>query len=250
MKPLDNRASDDDQHLATDDNKLIKLDTPAFLTWLESNKSFRFEAGIGGCDSYRARKETLSGVDYWYAVKKVNGKLHKRFIGKSEDVTHPRLVEISKLIRQPSTRNKQPIDNPELQPELQPGQPPQLPQTDLTERVAQLEQLVNQLQGEIELLAKKLDNSDVADVVSSELEDLQSENERLRLENQRLTNKVNELTNRVDNPIVNPVSKPDYTAIRDQVVNSWKVAKRSESRERIAVAIDKFIEELGTALQI
>ncbi len=237
MKPLDNRASDDDQHLATDDNKLIKLDTPAFLTWLESNKSFRFEAGTGGCDSYRARKETLSGVDYWYAVKKVNGKLHKRFIGKSEDVTHPRLVEISKLIRQPSTRNKQPIDNPELQ-------------TDLTERVGQLEQLVNQLQGEIGLLAKKLDNSDVADVVSSELEDLQSENERLRLENQRLTNKVNELTNRVDNSIVNPVSKPDYTAIRDQVVNSWKVAKRAETRERIAVAIDKFIEELGTALQI
>lgn len=245
MKPLDNRASDDDQHLATDDNKLIKLDTPAFLTWLESNKSFRFEAGIGGCDSYRARKETLSGVDYWYAVKKVNGKLHKRFIGKSEDVTHPRLVEISKLIRQPSTRNKQPIDNPELQPELQPEQPQQLPlpQTDLTERVAQLEQLVNQLQSEIGLLAKKLDNSDDTTSATSELEALQSENERLRLENQRLTNKV-------DNPIVNPVSKPDYTAIRNQVVNSWKVAKRSESRERIAVAIDKFIEELGTALQI
>lgn len=243
MKPLDNRASDDDQHLATDNNKLIKLDTPAFLNWLESNKSFRFEAGTGGCDSYRARKETLSGVDYWYAVKKVNGKLHKRFIGKSEDVTHPRLIEVSKLIRQPSTRNKQPIDNPEQQPE-------QPPQTDLTERVAQLEQLVNQLQGEIGLLAKKLDNSDDTTSATSELEALQSENERLRLENQRLTNKVDELTNKVDNPIVNPVSKPDYTAIRNQVVNSWKVAKRSESRERIAVAIDKFIEELGTALQI
>lgn len=249
MKALDNRASDDDRHLITDDGKLIKMDSPAFLAWLEANKSFRFEAGTGGCDSYRARKESLSGIDYWYAIKKVSGKVHKRFLGKSEDIIHARLIEISKLIRQPSAKNRQPIDNLDIQPELIPQ-----PQGELDNRVAQLEQLVNQLQSEVVSLLKKTDNLDNTAPKPKE-DDLQGENERLRIANQELSNKVDELTkeiseltNRVDNSIVNPISKPttpDYTAIRDRVVGGWKLAKRPESKDRIALALNKFISELG-----
>jgi cell division protein FtsB len=228
MKPLDNHASDDNQHLSTDDNKLIKLDTPAFTTWLGSNKSFRFEAGTNGCDSYRARKETLSGVDYWYAVKKVAGKLHKRFIGKSEEVTHNRLIEISKLIRQPPQKQKPATDSLE----------PDAATDNVNERLESLENLVKCLQSQVEELSKKLNNSDDP-VVSSELE---KENQQSKAENQQLTKQVGRLTSQNKNLIVNQVSEPDYIAIRNRVVNEWKVAKRAETKERIALAIDKFIQ--------
>ncbi|MFM6863693.1 MAG: hypothetical protein ACKPKG_24090, partial [Dolichospermum sp.] len=41
---------------------------------------------------------------YWYAFKKVNGKLHKRYIGKPHEVTHNRLCEVAKSIRDVKVR--------------------------------------------------------------------------------------------------------------------------------------------------
>ena len=38
---------------------------------------------------------------------------------------------------------------------------------------------------------------------------------------------------------------PNYDAIRDRVVAGWKIAKRPESKDRIAMAINKFISEIG-----
>ena len=39
---------------------------------------------------------------------------------------------------------------------------------------------------------------------------------------------------------------PNYDAIRDRVVAAWKIAKRPESKDRIEMAIDKFISEIET----
>jgi hypothetical protein len=36
----------------------------------------------------------------------------------------------------------------------------------------------------------------------------------------------------------------DLEAIRDRVLSSWRVVKRSESKERIKEALDRFIAEL------
>lgn len=38
--------------------------------------------------------------------------------------------------------------------------------------------------------------------------------------------------------------KPDYEAVRDRVLQGWKVAKRAETKERIQEALDRFITEL------
>lgn len=38
--------------------------------------------------------------------------------------------------------------------------------------------------------------------------------------------------------------QPDFEAIRDRILSSWRVAKRSESKERIKEALDRFIAEL------
>ena len=66
--------------------KMIKLDNPKFLEWLETpeNRSFRFQYGFAGEQSFTARKETSKRgqANYWYGYRKVEGKLHKRYIGK------------------------------------------------------------------------------------------------------------------------------------------------------------------------
>ncbi|MFM6552297.1 MAG: hypothetical protein ACKPHV_21945, partial [Microcystis panniformis] len=98
---------DNDPNFEHKPGKVIKVNSQAWFDWLSANDSFRF---IAGNNSYRARKEfnQAAKIYYWYGVKKVNGKLHKKFIGKSDAVTHARLIEISSLIMQPSQpRNPQ-----------------------------------------------------------------------------------------------------------------------------------------------
>jgi hypothetical protein len=155
-QPSNDRASAVVPYLITDDRREIELDTPAFLHWLEQNDSFRFEAGVGGEDSYRARKEKLSGVDYWYAVKKVSGRLHKKFIGRSHEVTHNRLIEVAQTIRQPPKNKKRFEDTtPTSTSSTQSEQPPESAIAALSEQMAELRQLVIQQQKAIEELAGK-----------------------------------------------------------------------------------------------
>lgn len=155
-KPSNDRASNVTPFLTTDDGREIELDTPAFLDWLEANDSFRFDAGFGGEDGYRARKEFLSGVYYWYAVKKVNNKLHKRFIGKTNEVTHNRLIEVAQNIRQPAARQPKLVSADVPAPTAQPALADMSVATALTEQIAELKQLVIQQQHSIEELAGKL----------------------------------------------------------------------------------------------
>lgn len=44
------------------------------------------------------RKEMRSGVAYWYAYRRVFYKLHKRYVGGSEQVTEARLVEVARKL--------------------------------------------------------------------------------------------------------------------------------------------------------
>jgi hypothetical protein len=91
----------------TTENGQISLESPDFTQWLEANGSFRFEAGE---NSYRARKDKLPTGIYWYAYKKVSGKLHKRYIGKTEEVNYARLHQVAQGIRQPSARQPKQIE--------------------------------------------------------------------------------------------------------------------------------------------
>lgn len=174
-KKLDNSANDQDDNLETELGNLIKIDSQAFQDWLEANNSFKFVAGFGGCHSYRARKEALRGVNYWYAVKRVNGTLHKKFIGKSHEVTHSRLCEIADVIMQPP---KPRVTTASTHESNTPG---------LEDRVKQLELIVNQLRG--------LDTVGETEILS-DVEYLPSE--ELEADKQKLTNQVNELTIKLD----------------------------------------------------
>jgi hypothetical protein len=98
---------DDGSLLELPEGETISLKTRKFTLWLSNpeNRSFRFITGLGGEQSFTARKETSKKGegDYWYGYRKVEGRLHKRYIGKSEDVTLLRLKEVAVTLDTPAT---------------------------------------------------------------------------------------------------------------------------------------------------
>jgi len=80
--------------------KVFEVDSPRGLTWLESVTSFRF-VPAGASKPYTVRKESGKGGDYWYGYRKVAGKLHKKYIGKSSDLSTAKLEEIAETLNIP-----------------------------------------------------------------------------------------------------------------------------------------------------
>ena len=75
----------------------IDIESPQWLEWLESNKSFRY-CPLGADSPFTARKEG----EYWYGYRKQLGKLHKRYIGKALELTTAKLEEIASLLNAPT----------------------------------------------------------------------------------------------------------------------------------------------------
>jgi DNA repair exonuclease SbcCD ATPase subunit len=84
----------------TEDGKVFELDSPKGSAWLESIGSFRFEP-TGANKPYTVRKESGKGGDYWYGYRKVAGKLHKKYIGKSSELNTAKLEEIAEALNTP-----------------------------------------------------------------------------------------------------------------------------------------------------
>src|SRR5215471_21552859 len=69
----------------------LAVDTPDWHTWLGTASMFTFRSGT---ETFTARKEQAGnkrGGQYWRAYRKRNGKLHRAYLGKSEDITLERL---------------------------------------------------------------------------------------------------------------------------------------------------------------
>ncbi len=69
-------------------------------TWqdaLEQEKVFRFVGPDGASCSIRKELRPHFGTDelrpIWYAHKRINGKLHKKYLGKNSSVTYQKLRE-------------------------------------------------------------------------------------------------------------------------------------------------------------
>jgi chromosome segregation ATPase len=76
------------------------LESPEGAIWLESIKSFRYEP-MDGNKPYTVRKETGKGGDYWYAYRKVAGRLHKKYVGKTSEIDIDKLEEIAEALNTP-----------------------------------------------------------------------------------------------------------------------------------------------------
>src|SRR4028118_1688838 len=75
----------------TEDGKVFELDSPKGVAWVETIGSFRFEP-IGDGKPYTVRRE---GSGYWYGCRKVAGKVRKKYIGKTSEVSTAKLEEIA-----------------------------------------------------------------------------------------------------------------------------------------------------------
>jgi chromosome segregation ATPase len=80
------------------EGKVFELDSPKGSAWVESIGSFRFEP-TGDGKAYTVRKEA-SG--YWYGCRKVAGKVRKKYIGKTSEVSTAKLEEIAEALEVPS----------------------------------------------------------------------------------------------------------------------------------------------------
>lgn len=74
-----------------------EVESEQWFRWLhlpESN-SFRFEPLERGQATFTARREERANDAYWYAYKKIGGKTHKVYLGKTPDLTYQRLQATS-----------------------------------------------------------------------------------------------------------------------------------------------------------
>lgn len=80
----------------------IKVDSKFWFTWLKEPdvRSFHYESETG---KFTARKEerTTSTNEYWYAYRKIAGKLRKVYLGAMEELTGDRLEQVAAEISQP-----------------------------------------------------------------------------------------------------------------------------------------------------
>lgn len=70
----------------------IKLDSAEWFAWLEAGNTFYFDGIFGG---FTARAEKRRQGLSWYAFKKINGKLHKRYIGRNAALSIDHLRNIA-----------------------------------------------------------------------------------------------------------------------------------------------------------
>ncbi|MEG4589999.1 hypothetical protein QUA54_33005 [Microcoleus sp. MOSTC5] len=77
------------------------LESPEGLEWLASISSFRFEPDGESLKPFTVRKETTRTGDYWYGYKKIAGRLHKKYVGKSSEMTIEKLEEIAEALNIP-----------------------------------------------------------------------------------------------------------------------------------------------------
>ena len=167
--------------IETEDGKVFELDSPKGAAWVEAIGSFRFEPS-GNSKAYTVRREP-SG--YWYGCRKVAGKVRKKYIGKTSQVSVAKLEEIAEALGLPPTPRVNKVT--EVAQEVTEVAQDRL--ATLESEVAMLRQAVEALQealpgkseaGDSEELPKV--NSKVAEELQNELSNLKAENEKLKQE--------------------------------------------------------------------
>ncbi|MEG4350814.1 hypothetical protein QUA74_13810 [Microcoleus sp. LAD1_D3] len=177
--------------IETEDGKVFELDSPKGSTWLESIGSFRFEPS-GDSKPYTVRKE--SGI-YWYGCRKVAGKVRKKYIGKSSEVSIAKLEEIAEALETPPVPRVDKVA--EVAEEV--VQVAEVAETS-TDRLTALELQVANLQKALEALQEtlpgKLESGDsfkLPKVDNEVIERLQNEVGNLQAENRQLKQDVDDL---------------------------------------------------------
>jgi len=159
------------------EGKVFELDSPKGSAWVETIGSFRFEPS-GDSKAYTVRREQ-SG--YWYGCRKIAGKVRKKYIGKSSEISVAKLEEIAAALEVP------PVPRVAQVAEVAEGviQVAEVAQDRLTALELEVANLRKALEALQEALPGKLNSGDSAELpkVDSEVsEELQNELSNLEAE--------------------------------------------------------------------
>jgi len=209
-----------------DENNRFNLDSTKGRAWLESVSSFRFQPKPGK-KPYTVRKESGKGGDYWYGYRKQDGKLHKKYIGKSSEISTAKLEEIAEALNTPpQSRVKDKVTQvTETSDNIVTDR---VTDTRDSDRLTALELQVQALAESLEALRSKLPgksesgNSEelpkVADhELQTELGNSQAENETLKADYAKLLESSTHITNKLQQEV--------------QELRSQLVAERADREE-------------------
>jgi LuxR family transcriptional regulator, maltose regulon positive regulatory protein len=109
------------------------IGSPEWYRWLadEQQRSFTFACPAG---SFQARKERKQrGGWYWIAYRRAHGKIHKRYLGKPDELSPARLLAAAQLLEQsaPSVAQAVPVDPSASPMNRSPAPPPYILATKL-----------------------------------------------------------------------------------------------------------------------
>jgi chromosome segregation ATPase len=200
--------------IETESGNVFDLDSSRGFAWVESVSSFRY-VPTGTSKPYTVRQEAKKGGDYWYGYRKMAGRLHKKYIGKSSELSRAKLEEIAEALNTPQqSRVTQVTDTVTQVTELN-NQPVTDTVTDrhTVERVTALELQVKALGESLEALRSELSGKSKAlsnspkllnakeEVTESELQNelsnLKAENEKLRTDYAALLESSTHVTNKL-----------------------------------------------------
>ena len=232
--------------IETEDGKVFELDSPKGSVWLESLGSFRFEPRGNG-KAYTVRKEADI---YWYGCRKVAGKVRKKYIGKSSEVTVAKLEEVAEALEIPLKPQTSKVAE---QVAEQVAEVAEDRLTVLELQVANLQKAVEALQ---EALPGKLGvgdslelpkvDSEVAEKLQNELGNLQTENEKIKAEYDALLESSTHITNKL---------RQEVQALRSQVETERAdreevEAELSELKQKSAAARENLPEAANLLNQL
>jgi hypothetical protein len=92
------------------------LDSPEWFAWLRTLNSFHFKGKMGHFTGRSERKK--HGDRYWYAYRKANQHLYKRYLGTTEKLTQACLEEVACVLHEEVLRNL-PLDQLRNEPPKQ-----------------------------------------------------------------------------------------------------------------------------------
>jgi LuxR family transcriptional regulator, maltose regulon positive regulatory protein len=93
----------------------LMVDTSEWYRWLSGASIFAFRDEQGTFTARKERAGNKRGGEYWKAYRRSNGKLHRAYLGKSEELTLTRLQEAARLLASQG-RNSDGADATELVP--------------------------------------------------------------------------------------------------------------------------------------
>jgi chromosome segregation ATPase len=233
--------------IETKDGKVFELNSPRGVAWVEAIGSFRFEPA-GDAKPYTVRKEA-SG--YWYGCRKVAGKVRKKYIGKTSEVSTAKLEEIAEALEVPPVPRVNKVA--EVAQEVTQN-------TQVAEKVAEVAQdRLTALELEVANLRKALEalqealpgkseagdseelpkvDSKVVEELQNKLSNLKAENEKLRVDYGALLESNTVITKKLDQEVQKLRSQ-----LEQERADREEVETQLSNREK---QIEKLRSELAT----